>query len=201
MSDTSSTLGTTSPKHGDRSWWIMVAVAAVVLIAFIVFVATRHTRAKAVSYPVAPVTTLPTGSVAPAFSLLRLGGGQPVTLASALGTPTVVNFFASWCKDCQAELGDFATLSARTAGHLTIIGIDSNDADGTAARALLANAHATYPVGVDSKAATATAYLLTALPVTFFLDARGRIAHVALGTQTLASLTHWTDALTTGAAR
>ncbi len=201
MSDTSSTLGTTSPKRGDRWWWIVAAVAAVVLLAFIVFVATRDTRPKAVAYPVAPVTTLPTGSAAPAFSLPRLGGGQPVTLASALGTPTVVNFFASWCKDCQAELGNFATLSARTAGHVTVIGIDANDADGPAAQALLAKAHATYPVGVDSKATTATAYLLTALPVTFFLDARGRVVHVALGTQTLASLTHWTDALTAGATR
>lgn len=179
----------------------MAAVAAVVLLAFIVFVATRDTRPKAVAYPVAPVTTLPTGSAAPTFSLPRLGGGQPVTLTSAQGTPTVINFFASWCKDCQAELGDFATLSARTAGHVTVIGIDANDADGPAARMLLANAHATYSVGVDSKATTATAYLLTALPVTFFLDARGRVAHVALGTQTLASLTHWTDALTAGASR
>ena len=201
MSDTSPALGSTSPKRGDRWWWIVAAAAAVVLLAFIVFVATRHTRAKAVVNPVAPVTTLPTGSAAPTFSLPRLGGGQPVTLTSALGTPTVINFFASWCKDCQAEIGDFATLSARTAGHVTVIGIDANDADGSAARALLANAHATYPVGVDSKATTATAYLLTALPVTFFLDARGRVAHVALGTQTLASLTHWTDALTAAAAR
>jgi len=200
MSDTSSTLGTTTPEPGDRWWWIVAAVAGAVLLAFIAFVATRHTRTKAVTFPVAPVTTLPTGSTAPAFSLPRLGGGQPVTLASALGTPTVVNFFASWCKDCQAELGAFATLSTRTGGQATVIGIDANDADGPAARALLANAHATYPVGVDSKATTATAYLLTALPVTFFLDARGRVVHVALGTQTLASLTHWTDALTAGTA-
>ncbi len=201
MSDISSTLGTTSPKRGDRWWWIMAAVAAAVLLAFIVFVATRHIRPKPVSYPVTPVATLPTGSTAPSFSLPRLGGGQPVTLASTQGTPTVINFFASWCKDCQAELGNFATLSARTAGHVTVIGIDANDADGPAAEALLANAHATYAVGVDGNATTATAYRLTALPVTFFLDARGRVAHVALGTQTLASLTHWTDALTTGGPR
>ena len=123
-----------------------------------------------------------------------------MTLASAQGTPAVVNFFASWCKNCQAELGNFATLAARTAGHVSVIGIDANDSDGVAAQRLLNNAHATYPVGVDSQAATATAYLLTALPVTFFLDARGQVVHVALGTQSLASLTHWTDALTAGSA-
>ena len=123
MSDTSSILGTPPPERGDRSWWIVAAAAAVVLIAFIVFVATRHARPRAVAYPVAPVTTLATGSEAPAFSLPRLGGGQAVTLASTRGTPTVVNFFASWCTDCQAELGAFAALSARTAGHLSLIHI------------------------------------------------------------------------------
>ncbi len=201
MSDTSSTLGTPPAKFGDRWWRMVAAMAGVQLLAFIVFVATRDSRPKAVAYPVPPVTTLPTGSAAPAFSLPRFGGAQSVTLASALGTPSVVNFFASWCTDCQAELGDFATLSARTTGHVTVIGIDANDGDASAARTLLADAHVTYPVGVDSKAATATAYLLTALPVTFFLDTRGRVVHVALGTQTLASLTHWTDALTSGSAR
>jgi len=123
-----------------------------------------------------------------------------VTLATTRGTPTVVNFFASWCRDCQAELGDFATLAAHTAGHVAVIGVDSNDADGSAAQALLARVHASYPVGVDSQAATATAYLLTALPVTFFLDSQGRVVHVALGTQTVAELTHWTGLLTRGSA-
>jgi thiol-disulfide isomerase/thioredoxin len=201
MSDTSPTPTNPLRSGDDRLWKIGAVVAGLLLVAFIAFVATRTSRPRPVAYPVAPVATLPVGGTAPAFALPRLGGGPPVTLAATRGTPTVVNFFASWCKDCQAEIGYFATLSARTAGHVNVIGIDANDADGSAARALLANAHATYPVGVDSKATTATAYLLTALPVTFFLDGRGRVAHVALGTQTLASLTHWTDALTAAAAR
>jgi cytochrome c biogenesis protein CcmG/thiol:disulfide interchange protein DsbE len=179
----------------------VAVVAGILLVAFIVFVATRDTGPKPVGYPVAPVATLATGSTAPDFALPRLGGGEPVALAATRGTPTVVNFFASWCRDCQAELGDFATVAARTAGRVDVIGIDANDADGAAARTLLANAHATYPVGVDSQAATATAYLLSALPVTFFLDAQGRVVHVAFGTQSLASLTHWTDRLEAGAVR
>jgi hypothetical protein len=42
----------------------------------------------------------------------------------------------------------------------------------------------------------ATAYLLDALPVTYFLDRQGRVVHVAFGTQTLASLDRWTNTLT-----
>lgn len=178
----------------------MAFAAGLLLVAFIVFVATRSARQKPVAYPVAPVPTLPIGSVAPAFNLPRLGGGAPVTLASTRGTPTVVNFFASWCPDCRAELGDFAALAAHTSGRIAVIGIDANDTDGAAALALLAAARAAYPVGVDSHAATATSYLLTGLPVTFFLDAQGRVVHESIGTQTPASLARWTGVLEAGTA-
>jgi peroxiredoxin len=78
---------------------------------------------------------------------------------------------------------------------MAVVGVDSNDTV-AAAEAVLAKAGVTYPVGVDSDAKVATSYLLTALPVTFFVDADGRVVHVAFGTQTLASLDHWTAVLT-----
>ena len=180
----------------DRVWKILAATAAVALIGFIVYVATRPHPSRAVPSPTTPAATLPLGSQAPGFSLARLGGGPPVTLAATHGTPTVVNFFASWCPDCQAELTAFGGLANRTAGHVDVIGVDSNDNDGAAAQTLLSRAEATYPVGVDRNATVATAYLLDALPVTYFLDGQGRVVHVAFGTQTLASLTRWTDVLT-----
>jgi thiol-disulfide isomerase/thioredoxin len=108
----------------------------------------------------------------------------------------VVNFFASWCPDCQAELAAFAALAARTAGHVDVIGVDSNDHEGAAAQTLLSKAQATYPVGLDPDAKVAGSYLLNALPVTYFLDGGGHVVHVAFGTQTPASLARWTDALT-----
>ncbi len=200
MTDTAPAPAATPRSGEERVWRIVALVAGLLLVAFILFVATRSTRPKPVAYPVAPVATLPVGSAAPAFALPRLGGGAPVTLASTRGTPTVVNFFASWCRDCQAELGDFAALAAHTSGRIDVIGIDANDADGAAAEVLLAKARASYPVGVDSQAATATSYLLTGLPVTFFLDAQGRVVHVSLGTQTLASLTRWAGVLEAGTA-
>ena len=194
MSDSSPTPAPPA-RNDDRVWKVIAVVAGLVLTGFITYVATRPHQTGPVAHPALPAATVPVGSAAPAFSLPRLGGGSPVTLDATRGTPTVVNFFASWCKDCQAELADFAALAVRTTGEVAVVGVDSNDADGSAARDLLANAHATYPVGVDVLARTATTYRLTALPVTYFLDAGGRVVHVALGTQTLASLTHWAGIL------
>ena len=195
MSDTSPTTAP-SARSDDRVWKVIAAVAGLLLAGFIAFVATRPHQAKPVSFPTARPTTLAVGSTAPAFALPRLGGGAPVTLADSPGTPSVVNFFASWCPNCQAELGNFAALAKRTAGRVAVVGVDANDGSGSAAQALLTKVHAAYPVGLDPLAATATNYLVSALPVTYFLDARGRVVHVALGSQTTAALNHWTDVLT-----
>ena len=186
-------------RGGDDRIWKVVAVAAgVVLVGFIVWVAVKPSRSTPVAFPVTPNPALAVGSTAPAFSLPRLGGGAPVSLDETRGMPTVVNFFASWCRDCQAELTAFARFSSATAGRVAVIGVDSNESDTTAAQTLLAKAGATYPVAEDRQATVATSYLLSALPVTYFLDTRGRVVHVAFGSQTLASLNHWADVLAPG---
>jgi peroxiredoxin len=183
-------------RTDDRVWKVLAATSALVLIGFVAYVATRPHHPRAVAFPTTPAATLPLGTPAPDFSLAGLGGGPSVTLAATRGTPTVVNFFASWCPDCKAELAAFGALADRTAGRVDVLGVDANDNDGAAARALLSEAKATYPVGLDPDAKVATSYLVSALPVTYFLDRRGRVVHVAFGTQTPASLAKWTDALT-----
>ena len=175
--------------------WISL-VAAACLVGFIVFVAVRDphksNRVLGVAGLEAPrPATLTAGTPAPLFALARLGGGAPVTLDSFRGRPVIVNFFASWCPDCRAELGAMATVATQYAGHVAVVGVDSNDSSTTQAQALLTAAHAVYPVGVDATAQVAVTYLLTALPVTYFLDSRGRVVGTAFGPQTAASLRTW----------
>ena len=108
------------------------------------------------------------------FLLDRLGGGSPVQLSHRPDEPVVVNFFASWCANCVAELGAFASVS-KDAGSARFLGIDSNDASSTEARALLKRAGVGYPVGIDASGTTADRYLVAALPVTFFISRSGVI--------------------------
>ena len=114
-----------------------------------------------------------------------------MTLAAYRGTPVIVNFFASWCPDCRAELAAVASVARSAGGRVAVIGVDSNESSDAAAARLLTAVHATYPVAVDADAKVATRYLVNALPVTYFLDARGRVVGVAFGTQTTTSLQRW----------
>ena len=69
--------------------------------------------------------------------------------------------------------------------------MDSNETSDCRGQRLLAAAGATYPVAVDAQAKVASRYLVQALPVTYFLDASGRVVGAALGPQTVSSLERW----------
>lgn len=146
--------------------------------------------------PGAGLPQLRAGRHAPGFSLPRLGGGRPVRLSAYRGRPVVLNFFASWCPDCRAELGAFARVSDATVGRVAFVGVDTNDSSPAAARRLLSSAGDRYPVGIDSGAAVANGeYLVLALPATVFVAASGRVVGQVFGPQSAQSLDRWVHRL------
>jgi thiol-disulfide isomerase/thioredoxin len=64
---------------------------------------------------------------ASAFNLPRLDGHGRVRLARFAGRPTVVNFFASWCTACNAELPDFRQAAGALQGRVNFVFVNSNE--------------------------------------------------------------------------
>lgn len=50
-----------------------------------------------------------------------------VRLADFAGTPTVVNFFASWCDACDEELPDFRETALALEGQVDFVFVNSNE--------------------------------------------------------------------------
>jgi peroxiredoxin len=191
------------PKRSrDRLFKWVAAVAAACLIGFVVFVIVRGSPHPATfgsaALEVPPPPVLRVGTSAPAFSLPALQGGSSVSLSAFRGKPVILNFFASWCRDCRAELGAVARVARATSGRLTVVGVDSNETSTATAMQLLAAAGATYPVAVDAQAKVASEYLVQALPVSYFLNGSGQVVGAALGPQSVASLEHWVARLGAG---
>src|SRR5438477_12334193 len=67
---------------------------------------------------------------APAFALNDLDG-KPLSLAEAKGKIVLLNFWATWCGPCRAEIPDLVDLQKRYADKLEIIALatDEEDAD------------------------------------------------------------------------
>ena len=126
---------------------------------------------------------------APAFSLPLLGddSGQQVTLSKYRGQPLIVNFFASWCGPCKTETPLLARFYRSAKGKMALVGLDENDTIANATVFTRANS-VSYPVGWDPHFGVGTAYGVSALPQTFFLNARHQIVDRIFGKVTLASL-------------
>lgn len=119
-----------------------------------------------------------------------------MSLSADRGHPVVLNFFASWCTDCRAELRAFGQVSDAPHGAVRFLALDVNDPEPHRALSLERAAGIRYPTGVDRRATVANSrYYVEALPATVFIDASGRIAGQAFGAQTTRSLRSWVHAL------
>ncbi len=62
---------------------------------------------------------------------LQSTSGETVNLAQFDGQPLVINFFASWCGPCRAELPDFEAVHQELGDDVTFVGISrDNSTDG-----------------------------------------------------------------------
>jgi cytochrome c biogenesis protein CcmG/thiol:disulfide interchange protein DsbE len=102
-----------------------------------------------------------------------LDGGD-TTLGAFVGRPVVVNFLASWCVACQAELPRFQALSERLDGEVAFVGLALQDTPADAG-ALVARTGVRYPIGLDPDGTLFQAFGGQAMPTTVFLDAAGRV--------------------------
>jgi thiol-disulfide isomerase/thioredoxin len=122
------------------------------------------------------------------FDLPRLNGPGRVQLAGLTGRPTVVNFFASWCTACDAELPEFRQAADALDGKLNFVFVNSNEAGDWRPMAER-NDIMRFTLAKDIKG-TADNGLYRAvggtggMPITAFYDARGRLIDTALGALT-----------------
>jgi len=126
---------------------------------------------------------------APAFSLTDLAG-KTLTLAEMKGKIVVLNFWATWCPPCRAEIPDFVEFYERNkAGGLEIIGVS---VDEMTTRELLPFArknNMSYPVALVTEKILKSYGPIEAIPTTFVIDKKGIIRHVQVGMMDKATLT------------
>lgn len=109
-----------------------------------------------------------------AFALFD--GGE-ATFADFEGKPLVINFWASWCPACVAELPEFQSVHEQYADRVTFLGVANSDRR-DAAIALADDVGLTYALADDPAGTLFTDLGLISMPSTIFVDANGRIQEV-----------------------
>ncbi len=114
------------------------------------------------------------GRVAPDFALATLDG-EVIRLSSLRGAPVVLNFWATWCKPCEAEHADLQRAAASLEGRARFFGVVYQDQPETIRAWLSARGGTIYPTLVDVQSAAALAYGVYGVPETYVIDAGGTI--------------------------
>ena len=111
---------------------------------------------------------------APEFKLEALDG-QPLSLATARGKVVLLNFWATWCGPCRAEIPDLIALQQKYKDQLQIIGLTVDDDDAATIKQVVAEERINYPVAMASPEVRLQYGGIAALPTSFVLDAQGRV--------------------------
>ena len=112
-------------------------------------------------------------NTAPDFTVLDKDGNT-VRLSEKFGKPIVINFWATWCPPCKQELPDFDKLCKEYGDRVVFMMVNLTDGyrdtvDGT--KRFVSGKGYTFPVYFDTKDNAASAYNVSSIPQTTFIDA------------------------------
>src|SRR5262249_31364047 len=116
----------------------------------------------------------------PAFSVTTLDGRQ-LSSSDLKGKVVLVNFWATWCPPCRAEIPDLMELQERYRDKLVVLGISEDDPPVDDVRKFVATQKMNYPVAMSTADVRKIFRGVVALPTTFVIDPEGRLEQKHVG--------------------
>ena len=124
---------------------------------------------------------LTVGSTAPDFQLVDTKG-EVRSLSSERGKVVLVNFWATWCPPCKAEMPSMEELYRNYgSGKFEILAINVDDAGPAVVSGFLQENPHTFPILFDSEFQARTLYGVSRFPETFIVDKNGIITNRIVG--------------------
>lgn len=120
----------------------------------------------------APGTGIAVGAPAPDFALKTIEG-KSIKLSDLKGKPVMLNFFATWCPPCRAEMSTLqAAYKEFEAQGFVILAVNLAESD-VAIRSFQEKLGLTFPIVVDQDDRVSRLYDIVPLPTSYFIDKNG----------------------------
>ncbi|GAB4429077.1 MAG: hypothetical protein OHK0015_12630 [Chloroflexi bacterium OHK40] len=118
---------------------------------------------------------------APDFSVV-FADGRRQNLSDLRGQPVVLNFWATWCVPCKAEMPELQALYSETGAGagFELLAVNMREAPAPAA-AFGAGLGLSFPLVIDPAGLIADSFRVTVLPTTYVIDAEGVVRAQHLG--------------------
>jgi len=165
-------------------YWFGLIIAGVLLAIALVgvnHVGLRHQAAESAK----PLAGFP----APKFSLADLSGHKlELKNITAKNKVTLLNFWATWCPPCRAEIPEFVKFYRKYAAQgVTILAVNQREQPATV-KTFVKKAGIKFPVLTDSTGKVGELYQILSIPTTFVIDRQGTIRSVIKGSTNLVTL-------------
>jgi cytochrome c biogenesis protein CcmG, thiol:disulfide interchange protein DsbE len=117
---------------------------------------------------------------APEFKVKDLDGND-LSLASSRGKVVLLNFWATWCGPCRAEIPSLIALQQRYKDQIQIIGLDVDDDDEKAVRGFATDEGINYPIALTPNKVRLDYGGIAALPTLFVINSEGKVVQKHVG--------------------
>lgn len=118
---------------------------------------------------------------APDFSVTTLDGRE-ISLASLKGKIVLVNFWATWCPPCRAEIPDFIEVYNELKDRgLEILGFSVDDLPEADLKSFVDKAKMNYPVALVGQDIVSAFKPGQYIPTSIFIDKKGHIRYKHVG--------------------
>ena len=120
------------------------------------------------------------GKSAADFTVAGLDG-TPLRLSDFNGRPVWLNFWATWCPPCRAEVPDIVGVYEEGQTEDLVILAVSIGEDSDTVRQYVDKAGMNFPIGVDGTQSVASLYRVAGIPTHIFIDRDGIIRDIQVG--------------------
>ena len=124
---------------------------------------------------------------APPFKATSFDGSEVAINAAMDKKLYVINFWATWCPPCRAEMPELNEFAKKHEGEVTFYAVNLQEPKDTVDKFLKDNGY-TMPVLLDLKGEAAEVYKVRAIPTTYVVDKDGTILLKKIGGTTAAEL-------------
>ena len=126
--------------------------------------------------------SLPLGTTAPAVTIEDLDGNAVDLGALVRGKPAVIEFWATWCEQCEALQPEIDRVQAQYGDRVQVVAVAVAVAQTQRrVRQHMEEHGIAYPVLWDARGAAVRAYNAATTAIVVILDAEGKVAYTGVG--------------------
>lgn len=172
-------------------------IAAVVLISLLTVAIVQAMEKKTEQPDTASTASankegLAIGAKAPDFELKTLTG-ETVKLSNLKGKKVMLNFWATWCPPCKAEMPEMEQFYKENGKDIVILAVNIDPQ--LDVQKFVDENKITFPILLDAEDKVNESYQILSIPTTYFIDSKGNIQNKYTGAMNLALMKEYASKL------